>query len=1471
MMNDFIDSVSDVSDELNEQTAEERAGEVGDYLKKLGEIRILVARGNNFGHMASSVNILRMLILNEWIGDRNTFTVALYCLDSLECEDQVAKMKTLIPEFQELNTPFQLYETTVKVILLNKDSHLSLGKFGICGGFDDKEQGLDTALELLNVERYVQLQPYAWHEGSNLVALWHPEQEIINLDKVYEYVDLSRRSFYLADPEVTKEDWDAIRNSPFQVQATIVRSLLREVAAEKLDLCPVYGVATLAQGYAPLYNVVSGMLARADQFKGSFPTVVLLFQEFEAHDWQWFLDCLYSPAGKQKLPRSPSETFLRWNTDHKVAKRVVTVGGPGAPPTLQQVEDAVAKLGNDQVLVVYLGPVPMVVFNLVYAKATLPPVLEGQNTTELMLNLGRPYFKIGRRVEDVAFSYPTLPLTSHTNGWQARLCDRITRTIASTDPASWAESDDNERFPPEAMMPLIEAYINPKLQRKLDKYFLGFRTFFHEELEGKLFWGLDLYLRIIEEKETAALLRVGDGEASPLLEELYQSLVDHTSGGNLNFLEAMSAGQVVDFFKKVVNDGVFLITGADPKINTGHSKVTLFGRTQALPVGNTGVDFEFTENGGKIVTNFAATFAEGSWMLPASQWLGLSAPGLGLSFDENSAIPIQGAFTLTVHAGFVLTARVRVPSQQGNILLQGTFRDTRPSITNIFQMVGGINLQTILPSQLQLLSDVEVQDFELRYNYTDNAMEYIAANFETPAERTWKLVPAVEAAGLQLQVTIDNPGSLAERSWTFLIGGQFNIGSEGATAFINAQVPQLQVRGGLDDNSKPVNIESVVRAYLGDQPLPDAIKSAQISKFSFLVDQAIGAYSFAMAVDAVWPIQIGGVKVFTITGVGFSINATSNAISPADPSTLSLIRADKTAGTSLTGSFYGSVQILPDSLDIGLSLSATYGGPEAGWTFEGRTTAPISIGDILKGKPFHFDAGSQSAYNIDSLSLVIATGDNSWTFDGAFSDWKVDFLGLTIKKASIKAGQKTEKESAILRHPALRGSSAALLAAQDGDNKVVTFAEAEADIDWLGIEINTWIKFGSEAPSWGFTWKKLTGTVKKEDNEWTGTLKFDDNVTLGSMIEDMVSWITGSRFGLEAPWNFLNSIPLSNLSLIYNFTKKTVAFGIDIGPIDLGFARIDSIQVSYGAKPNDPNNKRGVMVSLKGSFPWNIGKKANGDSSTLGPWDASQPGSAPAPPGNGNKYLDLRLLAMGQHVHVTDLEKSTSVQDAIALLKKLPVPVSDPPTIPPITFDAQSAWLFGTEFGVLRLDDKENGGDGGNAALVKAGRDRLALLKDQAAANYFMTLQIVFNDPHFYALRIALDGEPAKIFKGLDFQILYRQISDTVGVYQSEITLPDVMRHLSIGAYSITLPVFGIAVYTNGDFQVDVGFPWNSNFARSFTIEGIIYPGIPVLGSAGFYFGKLSSATTNRVPQTTLGTFNPVIVFGFGLQVGFGK
>ena len=97
----------------------------------------------------------------------------------------------------------------------------------------------------------------------------------------------------------------------------------------------------------------------------------------------------------------------------------------------------------------------------------------------------------------------------------------------------------------------------------------------------------------------------------------------------------------------------------------------------------------------------------------------------------------------------------------------------------------------------------------------------------------------------------------------------------------------------------------------------------------------------------------------------------------------------------------------------------------------------------------------------------------------------------------------------------------------------------------------------------------LEGIVSGPDRDtqdWTATLRFTENTTLGSLIETMLSWATGSRLGLESPWNLLNAVPLSSLALKYTFNKNepnrnTVAFSVLLGPINLGFARIDGIDV----------------------------------------------------------------------------------------------------------------------------------------------------------------------------------------------------------------------------------------------------------------------------------------------------------------------
>ena len=153
-----------------------------------------------------------------------------------------------------------------------------------------------------------------------------------------------------------------------------------------------------------------------------------------------------------------------------------------------------------------------------------------------------------------------------------------------------------------------------------------------------------------------------------------------------------------------------------------------------------------------------------------------------------------------------------------------------------------------------------------------------------------------------------------------------------------------------------------------------------------------------------------------------------------------------------------------------------------------------------------------------------------------------------------------------------------------------------------------------------------------------------------------------------------------------------------------------------------------------------------------------------------------------------------------------------------------------------------------------------------------MTLSAVFNDPVLYGLRVALDGKRVGKLAGLEFEILYRKISDSIGVFHTELKLPDAVRTIEAGEATITLPIIDIDVYTNGNFLVDLGFPRNLDFSRALSVDFIVFVPVPIPVSAavGLYFGVLSGATSSQVPQITNGRFDPVIVAGVGVRVGIG-
>jgi len=117
-----------------------------------------------------------------------------------------------------------------------------------------------------------------------------------------------------------------------------------------------------------------------------------------------------------------------------------------------------------------------------------------------------------------------------------------------------------------------------------------------------------------------------------------------------------------------------------------------------------------------------------------------------------------------------------------------------------------------------------------------------------------------------------------------------------------------------------------------------------------------------------------------------------------------------------------------------------------------------------------------------------------------------------------------------------------------------------------------------------------------------------------------------------------------------------------------------------------------------------------------------------------------------------------------------------------------------------------------------------------------------------------------------NFEITYTKVSDSIGLFYANFSLPDNLRKFQVGAASLTLPSIGVSVYTNGNWKLDVGFPNGDDWSRSFKVEAMAGP-VPVTGSGGFYIASLSSATSSIFK----GTYASILAFGFAARLGVGK
>ena len=901
---------------------------------------------------------------------------------------------------------------------------------------------------------------------------------------------------------------------------------------------------------------------------------------------------------------------------------------------------------------------------------------------------------------------------------------------------------------------------------------------------------------------------------SPLtLKSLYQDIQTQITNGSGTFDLVPTVLSTDDpigkFYASLIPGGTFTITDAvlDPSTWADSlTEFTLTGQSNAFGLGNMATSIVFSTTDTGVLSNLTATLADGTWTIDGIDWFGLSAPFVGIQVYDSS-LPVIGTTggVVKINSDINLTLSMSYPVVNNVWQLKGSPDPKYNSISNFYQLVGGVNLTASLPQPFSTLTDLELKEFSLDYNSKASSVNSISVDISTSSDYKWQILPGLAVNNIDISSLVQNPGNSQTRATSFIISGDFTIGAaDSNNLIVTATYPDFEATVSLDSGT--IKLSDLLNMFWSGTKITTIGESTEITGLDLTIAPTQQNYSLSCAITTDWTF-------FTITTPDLSFTMTGMSLDVSSQQ------------GSVTGKITGLFHIGPTTPNSGVDLSIFAGYDGKAWSFGASTGTgqTISLGDIA--------TSFLEAFGLSTIP--------SWVTDNLPNISNVSFLATVPDDKSTSSSYNVKGD--VDWHLQYGSFDLQLDASVDitydktASGTITGTADAS---EMLGLTFIVGYKFGAADTEVYLTIPQFSSTITYTSN--TDYDKIDikfTKISLGELVSTFVG-IFSPGFSLPSPWNLLNSIDLSGFEFTYtrykDSSKSTIVATIPIN-VDLGFINIKSIKIT-----KDSSNGSGVFMYLEGTF---LGLPIENDSPLQKDGKGSDVTNMPAVPGMGSQFFDLQLLAMGQHVSMYNSGEIESVDAAITALSTAFTTTSDPnsTTIPvpgsttttgALVFDQNSNWLIGADFTVAK----------------------------------FYRLAAVFNDPNMYGLLIGVSKD-AKFLKNLQFEILYKKISESVGVYQIDLQLPDEFRHLEFGEVSITLPNIGVKIYTNGNFYIDVGFPASiTDFSRSFSVQVF-----PFLGFGGFYFGYLSGATSTNVPTTTCGIFNPVIEFGLGLSLGVGK
>lgn len=333
-------------------------------------------------------------------------------------------------------------------------------------------------------------------------------------------------------------------------------------------------------------------------------------------------------------------------------------------------------------------------------------------------------------------------------------------------------------------------------------------------------------------------------------------------------------------------------------------------------------------------------------------------------------------------------------------------------------------------------------------------------------------------------------------------------------------------------------------------------------------------------------------------------------------------------------------------------------------------------------------------------------------------------------------------------------------------------------------------------------------------------------INLGILLENLLDIIIPqTSWYLPWPFGILKQVTLKDLSVMLDNTAGIVRveYGIDLKILVF---HLKSIVLEYG----DGRNGQEEYFTLTLDLGLVTGERAVLEENTSPYAMDFLKGLYPPIPNLGNSKFRLRYLAIGQRVkvEVPRTFDEAGIKDVLSQLRRQLREDGAP------VLDVENNWVAALELTLMDSID----------------------------------VTILLCDPRIYGLQLEIGKgcDMTKDLAGLKLVILYSRVTESIGMFYARLSLPEAFRKIELGAVKLQLGEVAAAIYTNGDFKIDLGFPHGGDFSRSFGLTYLIFS-----GKGGFYLGVLHGETSAQVPEVTRGHFDTVLELGVGISAGLGR